>query len=236
MSDIQTKLLSYFYRFMEKFSLKRLYYRWRAKVPTEHLLASIDAEEFRTLLKYKDDTTHPQYKKYLNVPYWLSLNVARALSLGLNRSKPLSVLDVGSGFGYFPYAAHFYGHEVVAIDVPGDVLFDKASEFLGVDRRFHVIKPKTKLPKFDTKFDLVTAFQVCFNGHHAGEDWGREAWDFFLKDIFKHHMNEGGRVYLELNWSPVIQGWLPVAVRELFLDIYGAKFDGPFRVTLFAPK
>jgi SAM-dependent methyltransferase len=223
-------------RFRAAVSPRYMYYRLRAGVPTAHVLASIDPDGLKALLQYKNQTGHPQYKKYFNAPYWVQLNVIRALYLGLNKRQPISILDIGSGFGYFPYAAHFYGHDVLGMDVPGDTLFTRASAYLDVTRIEHEIAPKKKLPDMKRKFDLVTAFQICFNGHIEGQLWGREAWDFFLSDLYKNHMNEGGRVYLELNWSPVIKGWLPEAVVELFRDKYGARFDGPSRVMLFAPK
>lgn len=223
-------------RSLEKFSQRGIYYNWKAKLPSEHLLASIDPDGLKALLRYKEDTAHPQYRKYFNAPYWMRLNVKRALLLGLNRSKPLTVLDIGSGFGYFPYAAKFYGHRVIGVDLPNDTLFDMASNFLGVERQHHRIEPHEPLPEFGVKFDLVTSFQVCFNGHYDEQPWGVMKWDFFLKDLFAHHMNDGGRFYMEFNWSPHIQEWLPRAVRDLFTDKYGAKFDGPSRVTLFNPK
>lgn len=222
-------------RFLTRISPKQYFYFLKARQPTEHLLHSIDQEAFKALLQFKDDTGHPQYKKYFNAAYWLRLNVQRSLYLGLNRMQPKSVLDIGAGFGYFPYVAKFYGHNVIGIDLPDDVLFEKASQFLNVKRQEYRIEPKTAMPSFGQKFDLVTAFQVCFNGHIEGNIWQEADWDFFLKDLFSNHMNEGGKLYMELNWSPHIGGWLPEGVIKLFKDTYRASFDGPSRVTLFAP-
>lgn len=223
-------------RIIEKLSPRNIFYDFKARQPTEHLLHSIDMDAFKALLQYKDDTGHPQYKKYFNASYWLRQNVNRALRLGLNRIKPLDILDIGSGFGYFPYVAKFYGHRVIGIDLPGDVLFDKASKFLNVDRRDYQIDPLTPMPSFGTKFDLITSFQVCFNGHIEGEIWQAKQWDFFLKDLFTHHMKDGGKLYLELNWSPHVGGWIPQEVKKLFQQKYKAKFHSPSAVTLFTPN
>ena len=222
-------------KILDKISFKRAYYDFKAIQPTEHLMHSLDHEELGKLLKYKDDTGHPQYKKYFNAQYWLRQNSRRALSLGLNKSKPLTILDIGSGFGYFPYVAKFYGHDVIGIDLPGDILFNKASEFLNIDRRDYAVEPMKPMPSYDKKFDFITSFQVCFNGHIENNLWQTKEWDFFLSDLFQHHMKEGGRIYLEMNWSPVIKGWLPQNVVRLFKEKYKAKFDGPARVMLFAP-
>lgn len=221
-------------KYLSRFSIKQFFYYLKARQPTEHLLHSIDQDSFKTLLHYKDDTGHPQYKKYFNAPYWLRLNVQRALYLGLNRKQPLSILDIGAGFGYFPYVAKFYGHDVLGIDLPDDKLFAKASEFLNVARAEYCIKPHTPIPSFGKKFDLITAFQVCFNGHIEGEIWHEAEWDSFLKDLFANHINEGGQLYMEMNWSPHINGWLPDSVVHLFKEKYNASFDGPSRVSLFS--
>ncbi len=222
-------------RILDKLSPKTFYYDWKARQPTEHLMHSFDHVEFKKLLKYKDDTGHPQYRKYFNARYWLRQNVRRALLLKLNITRPMKILDIGAGFGYFPYAAHFYGHDVIGIDLPDDVLFKKACDFLKVDCRDYRIEPMTPMPSFGDRFDFVTAFQICFNGHIEGAPWEADKWDFFLEDLFKNHMNEGGRVYLEMNWNSTIQGWLPANVEALFKTKYKGQFDGPARIMLFAP-
>lgn len=222
-------------RILEKTSPRQAFYYMKARQPTEHLLHSLDMAALKKLLKYKDDTGHPQYKKYFNAAYWLRQNVQRALYLGLNRAQPQNILDIGAGFGYFPYVAKFYGHNVIGIDLPGDTLFNKASDYLNIDRRDHRIDSNTPMPSYGVKFDLITAFQICFNGHIEGEVWGEDEWAFFLNDLFENHVNAGGRVYLGLNWSPHIDGWIPEEVRALFKDKYHAKFDGPSRVILHAP-
>lgn len=222
-------------RILDKVSPKQLIFSYKARQPTEHLMHSLDQEGFKKLLKYRDDTGHPQYKKYLNARYWLHKNVERALKLNLNRIQPITILDIGCGFGYFPYVAKFYGHDVIGTDLPGDKLFRKAAEFLKVDRRDDIVEPMKPLPDFGKKFDLITAFQVCFNGHIEGNIWGEKEWDFFLEDLFKNHINTGGKIYLELNWSQHIQKWIPDEVSDLFKKKYNAKFDRMSRVTLTAP-
>lgn len=223
------------YQSLQKFSLKQLLLWLKSRQPTEHLYHSIDHEAFKTLLQYRDNTGHPQYKKYLNAEYWLRKNVKRALYLNLNRSAPQSILDIGCGFGYFPYVSKFYGHSVIGVDLPDDKLFQKASEFLNINRQDLRIEPFTLISPFEQKFDLITAFQVCFNGHIEGEIWGEKEWDFLLNDLFTNHMNPKGKIYLELNWSQHIKDWLPQDAQSLFKKKYNAKFDSKSNVTLSAP-
>ncbi|MDB2682723.1 class I SAM-dependent methyltransferase [Alphaproteobacteria bacterium] len=204
----------------------------RSARPTQDVLATIDRDEFKKLLKYKLKTLDFHYQKYFNVDYWMRLNVRRALTLGLHRMKRSSVLDIGSGFGYFPYVARFYNHEVIGLDLPGDELFKRVSEFLELDIRDVVIQPQSPLPDFKAKFDLVTAFQICFNGHKSDGLWGVDEWRFFLEDLYQNHMNEGGRVYLEFNYEPAHEGWVSGEIKALFDQEYKARWRGPSRVLL----
>ena len=58
----------------------------------------------------------------------------------------------------------------------------------------------------------------------------------FIDDLFAKHVNAGGRIYLELNWSQHLKRWLPEDVEEYFKEHYDADFDGPSRVTLYHPE
>jgi hypothetical protein len=49
------------------------------------------------------------------------------------------------------------------------------------------------------KFDLITAFAICFNHHKSPGLWGAAEWTYFLHDLVSNHMNQGGRIFLRLN-------------------------------------
>src|SRR5215217_6679856 len=57
---------------------------------------------------------------------------------------------------------------------------------------------KLTFPDFGQKFDLVTAFMICFNNHKMPGLWKSPEWEFFLNDLSKH-VTPRGRVWLELN-------------------------------------
>ena len=196
-------------------------------------MASMDMDGFERLKKFKNNTGHPHYKKYFNMNYWLRKNMQRALFLGVNRTqKRMKILDIGAGFGYFPFVSSFFGHDVVGVDLPGDQLFEEAARFLEVERKHHEIKAMEKLPDLGGKFDMITAFQVCFNDHYEDKPWGMAEWTFFLDDVLDNQLNPGGKLYMEFNFHHTIGGWLPEEVKTLFKDKYKARFDGLSRVTI----
>jgi hypothetical protein len=55
-----------------------------------------------------------------------------------------------------------------------------------------------RLPKFDRKFDLITAFMICFNGHKSPHLWGKKEWEFFLQDV-DQQLTPNGQICLGFN-------------------------------------
>src|ERR1044071_1895129 len=68
----------------------------------------------------------------------------------------------------------------------------------GVRRRIWRIETFGPPPDLGKKFDLITAFLVCFNNHKQPDLWSVPEWDFFLDDVAKH-LTPRGRLWLELN-------------------------------------
>ena len=136
------------------------------------------------------------------------------------------MLDIGTGFGYFPYICEFFGNYAVAIDVPDHLLFNKVTQFLKVKKIPHRIEPFQPLPNFDQKFDLVTAFQVAFNWYDRTKPWEEKEWSFFLEDIFTNILKENGEIAFEMNYDPVYRNWLSEGARRALkkyrLQTFGA--------------
>ena len=93
--------------------------------------------------------------KFLDVRTFLTATLLNAYRLGLHNSAPLSILDLGTGVGYFPVVCAHYGHSVIAIDRDGNRIFEEFPIWLGVDRRTHEIRAGEPLPVMETRFDLV---------------------------------------------------------------------------------
>jgi hypothetical protein len=77
-------------------------------------------------------------------------------------------------------------------------MFREVTRLLGVRRAVQRIEAFRPLPDFSQKFDLITAFMICFNNHKMPDLWKVPEWEFFLDDLAKH-LTPRGRVWLELN-------------------------------------
>src|SRR6266513_1611329 len=114
-------------------------------------------------------------------------NRERVQDLKLHRSRPLRVLDLGCGGGFFLFILKRLGHSVLGLDVDESPLFKELLEVFGVPRTVFRIEPFEPLPDLGQKFDWITAFSVNFNLYHpAKERWGTAEWDFFLRDLQQH--------------------------------------------------
>ena len=147
-----------------------------------NILSSIDIEKFKFYLeKYKNSSPYPGYSKYLNIEEWFEDKLWEVYRLGLNKSSKLDILDIGTGAGYFPYICNYYGHNTMALDLNTTQMYNDIIKFLNINRKVHEIKSFEKLPNLGKKFDLVTAFAICFNNHETSRLWNRSR--VFFKDM-----------------------------------------------------
>ena len=130
--------------------------------------------------------------KYLDYELYIPDCFRYARMLGMDFLQPLRILDVGTGFGYFPYVCTCLGHEATGLDLDIEPLYNESIRSLGLRRRVHRIERFQPLPAFPQKFHLITAFAICFNRQGYPDVWRQEEWAFFLRDLAENHLSSGG--------------------------------------------
>lgn len=193
-------------------------------------------------LKREMASVHDRYgaAKYADFPYWLIRNIHRAGQLGLHIDRRLRILDIGCGPGYFMAVARALGHHCQGIDLP-------AASFTSIERHVYAellgalhckqyvsplaVERFSSLDLGEQKYDLITAFLVCFNRHNKPDQWGLAEWRYFVQDAMAR-LYPGGRLYLGLNDNPHRFGKLKFYDEELlsYFQSMGAV-DGA-RVTI----
>lgn len=167
---------------------------------TNKIIDTIDMARFNEIYnKYKDSSPYPGYSKYLELKSCIKITLFNIYRLRLQKSKRLNILDLGTGAGYFPYLCQNYGHNVWTIDLDSVPMYNEMIDLLNIKRRIKEIKAYEKLPNFDQKFDLVTAFAICFNNHKRQDLWTYKEWSFFLTDLANNHLVNEGKLFLQLN-------------------------------------
>jgi len=152
-------------------------------------------------------------RKFVDLPHWLTVNLNRVHELDLDFGPRRRVLDLGMGAGYFLYICQRLGHHVLGLDID-DPMFDELSSSLCVPRRVWRIEAFVPLPNLAAKFDVITAYLVCFNNHNRADVWGVAEWSFFLDDIARH-LRHNGRLRLELTHERSY-GFFTPELRRLF--------------------
>ena len=205
--------------------LRRFIFAWRVPIKLEAnaIIDTIDREKFEQIYeRYAVDDPGEDWPKYLDLPRWIDVNIRRIRDVELDIVTRKRILDLGCGAGYFAYIAQLLGHEVVGLDLDDLPMFAESTQMLGVRRVIWRVQPFVPLPDLGDKFDVVTAFMICFNNHKQPDLWGVPEWEFFLDDLSRH-LTPRGRVWLELNREYDETFYTP-RLREFFESL-GAKID-----------
>jgi hypothetical protein len=147
--------------------------------------------------KWKDRECHG-FDKYFNKDACLLRKEVVVDKLQLNDGVRRRILDISTGFGFFPYLCKRLGHEVVltdCIDAKTQISVE-ARAVLGLPHAIHFKYDNRKykpLPFLGVNFHVITAL-AC--SPHSG--FGIDDWCMFLENAFSHLMDDGF-VYVEPN-------------------------------------
>lgn len=181
--------------------------RLRQRLDAWRIREGIDRAAFQGLReRYRAEHPEAYESKYWSLDQQLRKNVRRAHRLRLHRTRPdLRILDIGTGFGYFPLVCRHYGHRALGTDLDdwaGLHLYQDVTTLLGVERVVAPIVGGQPLPTFGGRFDLVTGFACLFNRPPGQRPWGAAEWEYFVEDLASRHLEPGGMLFLMLNRGP----------------------------------
>ena len=205
-------------------SLLDAYYRWRRPLNARLMVRELESKGFgRIRSKYANPNDQKGWPKYVDAGHRLELAIRQARSVQLDRRKPLRILDIGSGAGYFLFVCKQLGHRVLGLDLDWPPMYAETFEMMEMPRCIWRIEPFQPLPDLGGRFDFLTGFAVCFNSHGSDHVWGIKEWEFFLDDVEKSVLSESGEMYFELNPEP--WGYYTPELGEFFRR-RGAQVEG----------
>ena len=190
---------------------------------TQRVIETIDPAAFEQIRRrYAVADPGADWPKYLDLDRWIRVNIRRIRQLELDLARPKQILDLGCGAGYFLYIAQLLGHSGIGLDMDRLPIFREITRLLSVHRVVQRIQAFRPLPNFGQKFDIITAFMICFNNHKMPGLWGVLEWEFFLNDLAKY-LKPRGRIWLELNQE--YDGTFYTPELKEFFEKRGAKID-----------
>lgn len=196
------------------------------------ILKAIDRKKFQAIHdRHAVPNPGDTWPKYLDLPRWIRTNLQRVHKLDLDWGRRKQILDIGSGAGYFLFICKWLGHDPLGLDLDELPMYGEMTEMLGIPRVIWRVKSYEKLPAFGHRFDLITAFMICFHGHKSPALWGPDEWTFFLDDL-ETRLKPAGQITLGFNRENDGR-FYPEKVRDYFLT-RGGVIDEE-RVT-FRPK
>ena len=196
-------------------SLLDAYYRWRRPLNAAEMVRELESKGFEGIrAKYANPSDKKGWPKYVDAGHRLDLAIKQARFLQLDRRKPLRILDIGSGAGYFLFVCKRLGHSVMGLDLDWPPMYAEMFQMMEMPRRVWRIEPFQPLPDLGAPFDFLTGFAVCFNSHGSNAVWDAKEWEFFLDDVVKNVLSESGEIYFELNPEP--SGYYTPELAEFF--------------------
>jgi SAM-dependent methyltransferase len=195
----------------------------RSSLEKTRVIETIDPVGFEQIRqRYAANNPTDDWRKYLDLDRWITINIRRVRDIQLDLARRKRILDLGCGAGYFLYIAQLLGHTGLGLDLDRVRMFTEITSLLGVRRVIQRIRAFRPLPDLGRKFDLITAFMICFNNHRQGNLWGVAEWNSFLDDLARH-LAPRGRVWLELNRES--DGTLYTPELKEFFQKRGAQID-----------
>ena len=180
-------------------------------------------EQYDKIIKTIDTESIDKLKtKWRKYHVFLKMQIQIAILLKLHEIKPINILDISTGAGYFPYVARYYRHNVKTTDVPKvSRNYTKIRNIIGVELDYRLyIKSYRKLPDFNQKFDMITMLSTIFNQHWSS----MKQWNFFLDDLFQY-VNPGGSVFINSNKWPSIDLLIKKDPRPVVINPYQVLYE-----------
>lgn len=176
--------------------------------------------------------------KFFDIIYWCQGKFGIAQRLGLDRSPPARIVDIGAGPAHFSCVAGYFGHHVLGTDLePGPgrpralEMYADFRDLLSAAWIPHATTVGEPLPTLPHGIDICTAFLTKFHAHPDGTPWTVEDWREFLRRLAPSFSGDTRRLSLKLNReliTPAVWEFLSriadfSAPEALYVDI-GAKY------------
>lgn len=184
-----------------------------AHVQKRHLNREAIAYLVASMKEWAAWGTNSPAEKYLNFTAFAVSKFQHAVRLGLHKSPPLDILDLGAGPGHFALVCDYFGHRCLGLDVPLEPtvpsldrhLYHDLCDLFGVATIAQAIEAQKPLD-LPRRFDRVTCWMGKFHRAHrvseSGDaefaDWDVNDWAYLLRDLKTNALKDEFEIHLQL--------------------------------------
>lgn len=136
-----------------------------------------------------------RYLKAEGVKKYIQEKLSVAHNLDLHNTKNKTLIDFGTGAGWFPYICKMYGHICIGTDVIGRPNYQPIYDFFNIKVIGDLIYSKQPI-NVDQKFDHIVSLRSFFP--NRPRVWELDDWKFFFNDI-QRLLKDNGSLYLGCN-------------------------------------
>ena len=181
----------------------------------------------KNIISLKDE--YPGYTKYFDAGRYVRGRIKLCKTLELDKESNLDILDISTGFGYFPVVCRFMGHNVKATDIENN-LYDNVTSQFEIDKRYMSIDDSGDIDlPFEDMFDVISGFAVVPMSFLTND-----GWFLFLQKCF-NQIREGGYMFLSPNQGG-INGLNEFLNTDLGKSIYATQHINTIRNTIVRRK
>lgn len=181
----------------------------------------IDSLGYKRIIDLGEETGN-RYLKKDGVKKYIQEKLSVAHNLNLHTEKNKTLIDFGTGAGWFPYICKMYGHDCIGTDVLERPDYQPIYEFFNISVIDELIYPNTNI-KLNDKFDNIVSLRSFFP--NRPRVWELDEWKFFINDI-PRILNDSGSLYLGCNsgkrgkykTDPNASHWGPPELSEIFAN------------------
>lgn len=180
-------------------------------------------DKFLSRYRDRDPSDRRIKSKYFNLPVHLAHAVWQARELGLyNAGGRFRIVDLGTGFGYFPFVCDSLGHRSTGLDWDLWKVYEKISADIPIDRRSWEVTPENPMPELGEPVDLVTAFRPVFYYEFDTDSlWAEEKWHTFFTSLLPS-IAKGGAIFIGENRIDEVQKPHYRRIVDYFKELDGA--------------
>lgn len=162
------------------------------QLPLDQIQALLDKDP------ENNESLYTHTGKYIaKLDLYLSEKIKIAQHLGLDESRDLKILDIGSGAGFFPWICKNLGH-IAKSSYYDDFLFYRDMwQLLRIDDPFFLdVLQDWKMPN-DTQYDVIVSMRTVFD--RIPTSWKDQDWIRFMEQAMPY-LADGGRLFIKSNF------------------------------------